>query len=175
MKKREGFTLIELLVVIALIGVVSTLSISYFFQYQARARDNQRKSDLAQIASALERYYSQNKFYPSTSTNPTNSGLAYQPWIDGLTTEFTYNQGNIVPRDPKNVDTSVYYYTPSPDFKRYILWAQLENTKDPEYRGNPSAKCYYPGNDVPGPGGLGAYPEICITSPIPCKPIVGSC
>jgi prepilin-type N-terminal cleavage/methylation domain-containing protein len=55
---RQGFTLVELLVVIAIIGTLVTIALVSFRSSQAKGRDAQRKSDLKQVSSALELYYS---------------------------------------------------------------------------------------------------------------------
>ena len=82
MKNRsKGFTLIELLVVIAIIGILSTLSVVALNSARARARDAKRISDVRQIQTALEMFYSANNKYP-TSTTPGLAALV----SDGLLT-----------------------------------------------------------------------------------------
>ena len=55
--KQKGFTLIELLVVISIIGVLSTIAMTSLNGARAKARDARRKSDMEQIALAIEQYY----------------------------------------------------------------------------------------------------------------------
>lgn len=64
--KRQGFTLIELLVVIAIIGLLSTLAVVALGSARAKARDSKRLSDLKQIQTALELYFTDQNGYPST-------------------------------------------------------------------------------------------------------------
>lgn len=66
--KKFGFTLVELLVVIAIIGLLSAMSIVSLRNSALKGRDMKRVADLRQMALALEMYYQQNSFYPSTSS-----------------------------------------------------------------------------------------------------------
>lgn len=54
--KRSGFTIVELLIVIVVIGILAAITIVAYNGVQARARDNVRKSDLAQLAKATKLY-----------------------------------------------------------------------------------------------------------------------
>ena len=65
--KRQGFTLIELLVVIAIIGLLSTLAVVALGSARVKARDSKRLSDLKQLQTALELYYTDQNAYPSGS------------------------------------------------------------------------------------------------------------
>lgn len=69
--RGRGFTLIELLVVIAIIGILAALIIPSAISSQQRARDAKRKSNIAQIAKAIERYsidYGKYPDYPNGKT-----------------------------------------------------------------------------------------------------------
>ena len=61
---KKGFTLIELLVVIAIIGLLSTLAVVALGSAREKARDSKRLSDLKQVQTALELYYTDNSAYP---------------------------------------------------------------------------------------------------------------
>ncbi|MDX9892817.1 MAG: type II secretion system protein [Patescibacteria group bacterium] len=63
--KKKGFTLIELLVVIAIIGLLSTLAVVALNSARLKARDAKRVSDIKQIQTALELYYSDENSYPT--------------------------------------------------------------------------------------------------------------
>jgi type II secretion system protein G len=62
--KQRGFTLIELLVVIAIIGILSSIVIVSLTSARAKARDAKRVSELKEIQTALEVYYTNNGEYP---------------------------------------------------------------------------------------------------------------
>lgn len=62
---KKGFTLIELLVVIAIIGLLSTLAVVALGSAREKARDSKRLSDLKQVQTALELYYTDQGSYPT--------------------------------------------------------------------------------------------------------------
>src|SRR6056297_3352163 len=66
LENRKGFTLIELLVVIAIIGLLATMSVVALSSAREKARDSRRLSDVKQIQTALEMYYSTAGQYPGS-------------------------------------------------------------------------------------------------------------
>lgn len=69
MNTRRGFTLIELLVVIAIIGLLSTLAVVALGSARQKARDSKRLSDVKQVQTALELYYTDNNAYPTAASS----------------------------------------------------------------------------------------------------------
>ncbi len=61
---KKGFTLVELLVVVAIIGLLSTLAVVALGSARQKARDAKRLSDIKQVQTALELYFSDNNTYP---------------------------------------------------------------------------------------------------------------
>jgi type IV pilus assembly protein PilE len=64
MKQRQnGFTLIELMIVVAIIGIIAAIALPSYTQYVEKARAADAKSALLSLASAMERFYTENMTY----------------------------------------------------------------------------------------------------------------
>lgn len=61
--RRYGFTIVEVMAVIVIIGILTGIVVVSYSGYQARTRDNERKSDMSQIAGALSAYLLQKDTY----------------------------------------------------------------------------------------------------------------
>jgi type II secretion system protein G len=134
-KKKTGFTLVELLIVIVLLGVLSVLGMSLYTGSQIRARDTRRKTDLSQIASALEMYALDVGDYPASDNGKikgcgSSTALAACEWnmlwsrtVVGTPETIVYMQK--LPKDPSRF---TYCYTKLA--KGYKLYANLEGTDD---------------------------------------------
>ena len=59
-RNEKGFTLIELLVVVAIIGILAAIAIPQYATYKQQAADSKAKSDLHNMATAMEAYYGSN-------------------------------------------------------------------------------------------------------------------
>lgn len=98
----KGFTIIELLIVIAIIGILSAMIGVSVNNYQKRARDTARKSDLSQYRVSLESFANRNSgLYPSR----TSATLAATTLCTdlGLTTA-------VCAADPTDSGNYRYYY-----------------------------------------------------------------
>ncbi len=62
---KKGFTLIELLIVVAIIGILAAVAIPQFSAYRARGYNTAALSDLKNIKTAVEGYFTDNGYYPN--------------------------------------------------------------------------------------------------------------
>jgi type II secretion system protein G len=150
-KKQPGFTIVELLIVIVVIGILAAITIVAYNGIQQRARDSQRRSDIASIQKALELYHADNNGYPICG-----SASPYQPLTAGtagtvtacLTTALVPKYMAKLPTDPQNSGSFQYLYavgykkdtTQSPPYvgnasDNYLIGNKLETVTSPVYTG----------------------------------------
>lgn len=72
-KYMRGVTLMELMIVVVVIGILTAIAYPSYRQYVAKAKRNEAKSCLLQIATLQERHYLQNATY---TTDMTKLGFA---------------------------------------------------------------------------------------------------
>lgn len=91
---RKGFTLIELLIVVVIIGILAAIAIPKFANTKEKAYVAAMKSDLRNLITAQESYFSDNMVYASctASDGAQCSPLAFQPSA-GVTVTVTANAG----------------------------------------------------------------------------------
>jgi type IV pilus assembly protein PilA len=63
MKNRKGFTLIELLIVVVIIGILAAIAIPKFANTKEKALVASMKSDLRNLVTAQEAFFSDNQDY----------------------------------------------------------------------------------------------------------------
>lgn len=63
-KDQRGFTLIELLAVVAILGILAAFAVPKIVDAIDKAKVSRGKSDLAVIASAIDRFYVDKGYYP---------------------------------------------------------------------------------------------------------------
>ena len=69
----RGVTLMELMIVVVIVGILTAVAYPSYRQYAAKAKRNEAKAALLQIATLQERFYLQNNTY---TTDMTNLGFA---------------------------------------------------------------------------------------------------
>ena len=62
-KHMRGMTLMELMIVVVIIGILAAIAYPNYRSYVAKAKRNEAKADLLQIATLQERFYLQNNTY----------------------------------------------------------------------------------------------------------------
>ena len=65
---RKGFTLIELLIVVVIIGILAAIAIPKFANTKSKAYITAMKSDLRNLVSAQESYFSDSSSYTTSTT-----------------------------------------------------------------------------------------------------------
>ena len=66
LKTRKGFTLIELLIVVVIIGILAAIAIPKFANTKSKAYVTAMKSDLRNLVTAEEAFFSDSSYYTST-------------------------------------------------------------------------------------------------------------
>lgn len=103
MKQHKGFTIIELLVVVAIIGLLASVILVAVGNARIKGRDAKRLSDMTQVKSGLDIYYSFGSGYPSTAEwNNAQSTLA----VLACSGQSTFKP----PQDPINNTTPAFAY-----------------------------------------------------------------
>ena len=131
MKNKKGFTLIELLVVIAIIGLLATLAVVALQNARQKSRDAKRVSDIKQLQTALDLFYSDNTTYPAEAAAVTLGQATTDALCGGgfvaagdasCTADATYMDR--VPADP--VDNALLIYQYTGDATSYSVTFELE-------------------------------------------------
>lgn len=105
--KKRGFTLIELLVVIAIIGILAATVLIGMRTARAKARDTQRKSNVASLVTAMESYYDDNTNYPALAA-PACHASSLLTMANSMTVATYLGQG-VAPTSLTNDDQLVGY------------------------------------------------------------------
>ena len=66
--KMRGITLIELMIVVVVIGIMAAIAYPNYREFAARAKRNEARAALLQIATNQERFYLQNNTYTCDMT-----------------------------------------------------------------------------------------------------------
>ncbi|MBI2599682.1 prepilin-type N-terminal cleavage/methylation domain-containing protein [Candidatus Daviesbacteria bacterium] len=133
--KKSGFTLVELLITITIIAVLTTVGAVAYTSFFKNSRDSKRLSDLKLIQSALETYYADQLYYPSSDSItpvpvPTPPGIALTNATGtsiSPTNPKTYLSS--VPTDPLISNTSYSYkaYKLAVDGRTFVECANSDN------------------------------------------------
>ena len=105
-KKQDGFTLIEIMVVILILGLLATLVVQSLRGATDKAKRTKAMADIAELKTALDRYYIDIGSYPSSDQGL--NALVTPPGQGGAQAAPT-DQGYIqrIPNDPGATRTSI--------------------------------------------------------------------
>lgn len=83
---KKGFTLVELVITMAIIGILAAIAYPGYSAYVVRARRSDAQAALLDLASRMERYYSQRNTYATATigtgaaTDLTTSTQSSEGW-----------------------------------------------------------------------------------------------
>jgi general secretion pathway protein G len=112
---QNGITCIEIMVGILIVGLLATIVIQSLRGASDKAKRTKARDDIAELKKALDRYYLDNGYYPTTDqglralvTPPTNGFLP-----------LVYYSGGYLERLPKDPWGNPYFY--QSDGNSYVL------------------------------------------------------
>ena len=112
---QDGFTLIEIMVVILILGLLATIVVQSLRGAADKAKRTKAQADIAEFKTALDRYYLDNGYYPTTDQGlgalvaaPTNGRMPSN-----------YEQGGYIERLPRDPWGNNYAY--QSDGNNYVL------------------------------------------------------
>ncbi len=114
-KLEEGFTLIEIMVVILILGLLATIVVQSLRGATDKAKRTKAQADIAELKTALDRYYLDNGYYPTT--DQSLQALVSQP--TGGRIPANYEEGGYVEKVPLDPWGSPYFY--QSDGNGYVL------------------------------------------------------
>lgn len=119
-KSEKGLTLIELMIVITIIGILLTLVVPRFMDLPEKAKVQAAKQQISAFGIALDRYYLDNGFYPTTEQGLET--LITMPNTEPIPNN--YNEGGYLkkkelPKDPWG--RSFIYHSPGEHGNDYEL------------------------------------------------------
>ena len=75
LRNRKGFTLIELLIVVVIIGILAAIAIPKFANTKTKAYMTAMKSDLRNLVTAEEAFFSDSTYYTTGATLVARNGF----------------------------------------------------------------------------------------------------
>lgn len=130
MKNKKAFSFVELIVSVTILAIISTIWFISYSSYLWDSRDSQRKSDLAQVWSALKVYKQKRWYYPI----PGNKFELTYNWT-GIVFQWKFDENvrlntlDRLPLDPKS--KTWYIYSITKNAQEYEMAATLENEDNP--------------------------------------------
>jgi len=105
-QNQGGFTLIEIMVVILILGLLATIVVQSLRGATDKAKHTKAQADLHELQTALDRYYLDNGYYPSTDQGL--QALVTRPSSGQIPN--SYEEGGYVQRVPLDPWGNQYFY-----------------------------------------------------------------
>jgi prepilin-type N-terminal cleavage/methylation domain-containing protein len=118
--RGKGFTLFEILIVISILLLILVLVLINLQTQLMRARDSQRKTDLANLQKSYEEYFNDKQCYP------------YEEILETCSSDYLAPYMKKVPCDPTTKTPYIYVPGAPTLCSGYRICAKLENTHDPD-------------------------------------------
>ncbi len=112
---RSGFTLVEIMVVILILGLLATIVVQSLRGATDKAKRTKAQADLHELQTALDRYYLDNSYYPTTDQGL--QALVSRPGSGRVPAN--YEDGGYIQRVPLDPWGSAYFY--QSDGNSYVL------------------------------------------------------
>lgn len=122
---KRAFTLIELLVVIAIIALLTSIVVSQFEVARAKARDNKRVADVAQIQLAVQLYFDRCGVYPTASGTTINLN-SVSTTCPGIRVSTFMNAVPVPPQPAIDATYNYYAYAVKSTLDDYYIGVRLE-------------------------------------------------
>lgn len=132
-KNSAGFTLMEILIAMTIMGILASVGYAAYTVSLQKSRDAARKSDLTQVARALEAFNNDTGVYPRSCSNRIAGcvdGTEQCVWGSVFSVDDRVYMRQL-PLESKSGWT--YVYLASADQKSYQLFARIENEEDPHW------------------------------------------
>jgi general secretion pathway protein G len=114
-KTQAGFTLIEIMVVILILGLLATIVVQSLRGATDKAKRTKAGADLHELQTALDRYYLDNGFYPTSDQGL--QALVSRPSAGRIPAN--YEDGGYIQRVPNDPWGNAYVY--QSDGNTYVL------------------------------------------------------
>lgn len=101
-KHMRGVTLLELMIVVVIVGLLASIAYPNYREFAARAKRNEARAALLQIATNQERFYLQNNTF---TTDLTQLGFSASPF----TTDTGSYQVQVTAADAANFTATASY------------------------------------------------------------------
>ena len=74
-RREQGFTLLELMICVAIIGIMASIAVPAFRNYQLNAKRAEAFANLGALAKAEKSYYAEFGLFPEVDAEPMGAGL----------------------------------------------------------------------------------------------------